>query len=205
MQKIGMAYQGENSKANNGKVWIGDDGPNKFTYTNKANVPVTLVLWVTPTGDYEAAFMNVRRAAVTYSMKPDESITLSLANGISGAWAYLFNEKTILSNGYVFESWGEYTTGAYATVDHSMLPNTKGNPQTITVKDTGCVSDSTRCYFACIDESVESCGYGKGEVKLVNCDPSSQPGANYGLFGGEPQGGCTGFSNGGEVDIVIGQ
>ncbi len=47
MQNINMAFTGINSYSNNGKIWIGNDGPNTFTFKNMAGgVPVTLVIWL---------------------------------------------------------------------------------------------------------------------------------------------------------------
>ncbi len=59
MSNIGMAGQGYNPTSNNGGIWIGNDGEYTFTFTNDAgyagvpDVPVTVVVWNFPAGDYE--------------------------------------------------------------------------------------------------------------------------------------------------------
>lgn len=54
----------------------------------------------------------------------------------------------------------------------------------------GCVSDSSKRFFECVDEKT-TCG-DKNEYRLVNCGAGSQKGANDGGAPGEPSGGCAG-------------
>ncbi|KXJ87616.1 hypothetical protein Micbo1qcDRAFT_215454 [Microdochium bolleyi] len=205
MSKIGMAGVGANSKSSSSKIWIGTNGPNKFTFKNSGSGgPVTLILWDFPPGDYEASFMNVRAPKISYSLpKPGDSVTVSIANGVSGAFAHLANHKTKLSQwGQIYNTWGEFTTGQWATVDVSRLVNTKGNGIAMKIENNGCKSHFTKCYFTCKDGGVSSCGE-SGTYKLVNCAPGSQPGATYGTLNGNPEGGCQGFPNGGKVTIDL--
>lgn len=207
MSNIGMAGQGDNVLSNNGYIWIGNDGPNTFTFTNEATnpspVPVTLILWDMPPGDYESSFMNVRRPKVSYSLPNiGDSVTISLVNGVSGGWAALNNHATTLSQwGQIFNTWGEFTTGSYATADVSREVNMEGNSMSIRTSG-GCVSNMDTCVFTCY--SGVSCG-DPGTYQLLNCAPGSQPGASYGLFDGNPSGGCQGWSDGGHLDISLGR
>lgn len=205
MSDIGMAGMGDNSFANNGHIWIGGDGPNTFTFTNRAatGVPITLILWDNPAGDYQSSFMNVRTPKVSYSLpNVGDSVTVSLGNGISGGWSALNGQRTTLSPyGQIFNTWGEFTTGDYATVDISRLVNMGGNIQSVQVS-TGCVADMNLCSFTCKNGAI-ACG-DSGTYDLLSCDPTTNPYASTGTYDGiNPEGGCQGWSNGGHLDITL--
>lgn len=200
MSSIGMVSQGANAVSNNGGIWIGSDGANTFTFTNEATNPsdvsVILVLW--NADGYDGSFVNAYTPAITYSLPNiGDSVTISVANSISGAWAALNNHATTLNEyGQIFNTWGEFTSGDYATVDVSMEVNTAGNSMSITVDENGCVSDMTTCVFQCTaGTSVQSCG-DSGTYELTNCAVGSQPGATYGVYDGNPSGGCQGLGKG---------
>ncbi|KAH8886070.1 hypothetical protein GQ53DRAFT_348289 [Thozetella sp. PMI_491] len=207
MSDIGMYSQGSNSYTSNGNIWIGSNGPNTFTFTNNATSPspvsVTLIMWDNPPLDYVSSFMNVRTPKVSYSLpNVGDSVTISVANGISGGWAALNNHVTTLSQyGQIYNTWGEFTTGDYATVDVSREVNMGGNIMSIKVS-TGCVSDMNTCVFQC--KSGNTCGESL-TYDLVNCTSGSQTGATYGLYNGNPSGGCQGWSNGGHIDVSLGR
>lgn len=208
MAKIGMKAQGKNSKSNKDKIWIGGDGKNTFKFTNSAskpsNAPVTLVLWYNAPNDYQSSFMNVRQAHITYSLpKVGDSVTISLDNGVSGGWSTLVNEATTLSQyGQIYNTWGEFTTGGYATVDVSREVNMGGNTMSVRVAANGCTSNMDKCVFKC--KSGNTCG-AKDTYNLVDCANGSQPGATYGTRDGQPEGGCQGWTNGGHLDIKLGR
>jgi hypothetical protein len=200
MSDIGMAGQGYNPTSNNGQIWIGNDGPNTFTFTNHAGVSqFTLIIWNNPSGDYQSSFMNVRVSQVSYSLAIDQSVTISIANGVSGGWAGLYNGVTTLSQyGQIYNTWGEFTTGDYATVDVSREVNMGGNAMSINL-DSGCVSNMSQCVFTC--KNGNTCG-DSGTYDLLNCAAGSQPGANTGTYDGiNPEGGCQGFANGGHGSV----
>ncbi|KAK7750497.1 hypothetical protein SLS62_007576 [Diatrype stigma] len=210
ISSIGMADQGLNPTTNNGLIWIGNDGDYTFTFTNAAgyagadNVPVTIVIWNFPAYDYEASFMNVRQPQISYSLPmTNSSVTISVARDISGGFAALQNHNTALSQyGQVDNTWGEFTTGDYATVDVSRLVNMAGNAMDITVRDNGCVASMDRCVFEC-KNGADSCG-DSGTYDLLGCDNGSQPGATYGSYDGvNPDGGCQGWGANGHLDIVL--
>ncbi|KAI0385965.1 hypothetical protein F5Y04DRAFT_291312 [Hypomontagnella monticulosa] len=204
MAKIGMAFQGENAKSKAAGIWLGGNGANTFKFKNSAGKRATLILWNAPPGDFQSSFVNVRRAKITYSMKAGAEVTVSLNNGVSGAWAVLYDGKTKLTQfGQVDETWGEFTTGNFATVDVSSEVNAKGTPMMIKVKKSGCVSDANRCSFHC--KSGNTCG-ASGSYTLKNCAAGSQPGASIGFPDGiNPEGGCQGWSNGGHLDVTLGK
>lgn len=201
MSDIGMYAQGINSFSNNGAIWIGSDGPNTFTFSNSAGgVDVTLIIWLNPANDYSSSFMNVRQPYVSFSMADQQQITVSMANGISGGWAGLFNRITTLSQyGQIYNTWGEFTTGSYATVDVSREVNMGGNGMSINL-NSGCISNMDKCVFQC--KSGNTCG-DSGTYDLDNCAAGSQPGATYGLYDGNPSGGCQGFNNGGHMSVMF--
>lgn len=202
MSDIGMAGQGYNSYTDNGQIWIGNDGPNTFTFQNLGGgVPVTIIIWNNPPNDYQSSFVNVRLPQISYSLGDTESVNISVANDVSGGWAGLYNELTTLSQyGQINNTWGEFTTGNYATVDVSREINMAGNGMSINL-DSGCISNLDTCSFQC--PSGNTCGE-SGTYTLVNCDPGSQPGATYGTdANGNPSGGCQGFTNGGHMNVTF--
>jgi hypothetical protein len=112
MSQIGMYGQGQNAVSNNGYIWIGTGGANTVTFYNEANppVPITVILWDQPSGDYQASFMNAVAPKVSYSLAYGASFTVSIANGVSGGWTALYNYKTILSQyGQIWNTWAEFT------------------------------------------------------------------------------------------------
>ncbi|KAB5576593.1 hypothetical protein GE09DRAFT_1170177 [Coniochaeta sp. 2T2.1] len=195
MSQIGMAGQGTNARSNNGNIWIGSDGPNKFVYTNRANTPIILIVWDNPPNDYQSSFMNVRKSKISYSLAAGASVTVSMANGVSGGWSALYNHKTTLSQyGQIYNTWGEFTTGNYATVDISREVNMGGNTMDAKVS-TSCTTNMNTCAFVC--KSGNTCGT-SGSYDLINCSGKN---AAYGLYNGNPSGGCQGWSNGsGRID-----
>jgi hypothetical protein len=201
MSTIKMAAMGTNAKAANGGVWIGSQGPNIFAFTNKAAVPIILIIWTQIPNDYQSSFMNVRTPAVSYSLSAGQTVTISMANGVSGGWSALYNGKTTLSQyGQINNTWGEFTTGGYATVDISSEINMSGNPMSITVGSNGCVANMSKCIFQCKPGQGNTCG-ASGTYNLNGCANNSQPGATYGMNNGNPTGGCQGFNNGGHVTV----
>lgn len=210
MASIGMFSQGRNDVANNGNVWIGSDGPNTFTFTNAAGVPIVLIVWYQPPGDGQASFMNVRQPQVSYSLPASGSaVQISAANGVAGAWAALYNHATRLSPyGQISNTFGEFDTGAWATADVSRLVNMAGNAMRIGVfhsaaassSDALCVSDLHTCAYTCKSGGASSCG-ASGTYELINC---SGPHTGVGTDGaGNPTGGCQGWSNGGHLNVVM--
>ncbi|KAK2590416.1 hypothetical protein QQS21_011903 [Conoideocrella luteorostrata] len=197
-----MVGPGDNPITNNGYIWIGDDGPNTFTFTNKAESPVVVILWDFPYNDYEASFMNVRHPKISYSLpNQNDTVNISIANGISGGWSALINRETQLKFGQISNTWGEFTTGRYATVDISREANMQGTTMSVRTS-AGCVSDMDTCVFVC--KTGDTCGE-SGTYALQNCQPGSQAGATYGNSGrSDPSGGCQGWSYGGQLQIIIG-
>ncbi|KAK3384874.1 hypothetical protein B0H63DRAFT_172621 [Podospora didyma] len=208
MSAIGMKGQGVNNQTNNGRIWTGTDGPNLFTFVNAAQPgdddrSVILIVWyMAPTDGYQASFMNARVPDISYSLpKRGDAITISMANGVAGGWSALYNHKTKLSAyGQINNTFGEFSTGDYATIDISRLVNMAGDAMTVEVPG-GCVSDMTRCVYVCNSPAVNSCG-DAGTYDLLKCDgfnavqhkdPSS----------GEPTGGCQGWSFGGQIKVFL--
>jgi hypothetical protein len=207
MASIGMFAQGRNDYGDNGRVWIGADGPNTFIFINAAGVPITLVLWYKAPGDDAASFMNVRQPYISYSLPATGSaVEISAANGVSGGFSGLYNRSTELTAyGQISNTLGEFTTGDWATVDVSRLVNMAGNAMTVEVfggesSEPDCVADLQTCAYTCSLDEVQSCG-AAGTYKLVDCDgPNAEKSADP---DGNPTGGCHGWSNGGRLEIAL--
>lgn len=168
---------GVNAVTNNGGVWLGTDGAYTNEFTNESGQELILVLW----GPH-ASWVNVKQPLITVSLANATSITVSMASGVTGAWSAIY-DHTVMLNGQISNTWGEFTTGPMGVVDVSKLPNMLGTKMTI-VGPT-CVSDMEHCVFVC--KTGDICMY---DYELLNCGPGSQPGAQYGLDYGAPSGGC---------------
>jgi hypothetical protein len=206
LSSIGMADQGINSLRDNSVIWIGTSGPNTFTFTNEATrpylVPITLIIWRQGRNDFQSSFLNTRTPMVTYSLPNyGDSVTISVANHVGGAWSTIVNRQTALSAvGQVSNTWGEFTSGDWATINISRECNMSGNIMSATVAGSGCVAEMNTCVYQC--KAGNSCGE-SGTYVLVNCARGSQPGAEYSVNDGDPNGGCQGWSNGGHIDVSL--
>jgi hypothetical protein len=200
MSDIGIAAQGINAFSNNGLIWIGNDGPNTFTFINSAGgVDVALIIWYNAPNDYGSSFLTGRQPYISYSLSDLQEVTISMANGVSGGWAGLYHSVTTLTpDGQIFNTWGEFTTGNGATVDVSREVNANGNGMSINVA-TGCVSNLTTCVYQCNNGQV-TCG-ASGTYSMIN---TNTPNCNVGYDSlGNPGGGCQGWSNGGHMDVTF--
>jgi len=202
MASIGIRAQGENAVAtsNGTGIWIGSDGPNTFTFANAADVPMTLIIWYRGLGDDQASFVNARAPTISYSLPTRGSaVNISLANAVPGGWSTLYNHTTTLTQyGQVDNTFGEFSTGEWATIDVSRLVTMSGNSMTVTATG-GCVADMGKCVYAC-DTDTDSCG-DAGTYNLLGCKgtnavQSVDPDGN-------PTGGCQGWSNGGHLEIFM--
>lgn len=195
----GIADQGINDIAPNNKIWIGNQGPNIFNFTNYRNEPISIILW--ESANDSSSFVSSHRPLISYSLPNlGDSVLISLANNISGAWSYIERYKTSLTLwGQVSNTWGEFTTGRYATVDVSRLITMSGGCISVQTP-TGCISDMENCSFHC--KTGSSCGL-RDSYTLVNCE-KPQIGAHSGTFDGQPSGGCGGWDGGGTLNIALG-
>ncbi|KAK0725491.1 hypothetical protein B0H67DRAFT_480101, partial [Lasiosphaeris hirsuta] len=201
MAVIGMAGQGQNAIGEKGAgIWIGSEGPNTFTFINTAKVPVTVIVWYRAMGDDKSSFVGARAPKISYSLPfVNDAVDISLGNEVPGGWSAVYNRSTKLTPyGQIDNTFGEFSTGTYATIDVSRLVTMSGNPMTVKVSG-GCLADMKTCVYACNSET-DSCG-AAGTYSLLNCR-----GANAVQSvdpDGNPTGGCGGWSNGGHVDIMF--
>ena len=168
---------GQNAAGNNGAVWLGDDGAYTNEVTNDSGEDLIFIQWG-PMGSW----VNAVAPLITVSLAPGESTTISMANGQSGAFSAIYSDTQML-DGQVSNTWGEYTTTPEGVVDVSREPNMSGHNMTIVGPQ--CTTDMDTCVFLCSSGNVCMDGY-----ILQDCAPGSQPGAQYGTFGGSPSGGC---------------
>ncbi len=195
MSTIGIAGQGQNDLVNNGYVWLGNQGgPNVFSFSNRASVPIILLMWTMEyASDFGSMCLNVRKPMISMSLKPLEGVYVSAENGVTGAWSALYDHQTQLNQyGQVCNTWGEFTTGDYGVVDISREVHMGGNVMDAILSPTGCVTDFNRCVYVC--KTGDTCGQ-PDTYALENCEAGSQNGAGTGSAGGQPSGGCFGFMN----------
>ncbi|KAK0616782.1 hypothetical protein B0T14DRAFT_604990 [Immersiella caudata] len=190
LSRIGFAGMGSNPTNSDSRIWIGNNGPNIFTFTNRASVDIVLVLWDSSNG-YASSFVTAHAPKLTYSIPRGSSINVSLANGVTGAYSAIYDRTTVISpNGQVFNTWGEFTTGNHATIDISRLINMGGNSFSARVS-TGCVADNSRCAYIC-KWGKNTC-WESGTYDLIGCIDQKN---NNAWYGANPEGGCAGWDSG---------
>lgn len=198
MSQIGMYAQGINDYSDNGLIWIGNNGPNIFSFGNIASEPINVIVWYQDDNpiNYDASFMNVEQPYISYSLAVGTTIEISMANGVSGGFAAIHQGITTLSQyGQIYQTWGEFTSGNYATIDISREVNMDGDTIDILVSG-GCQLENTKCAYVCY--SGNTCGTA-GSYELLDCLPGSQPNAAGAFVDGEWTGGCQGWSNSGLI------
>lgn len=195
LRDIGFAGYGQNPTDKSNSIWIGDNGPNVFTFANKANADVTLILWTSADFPddmkFASSFVSAHPPKISYSIPRGGQVKISLRHGISGAYSAVYRGQTKISQwGQVGNTWGEFTTGDWATINISREVNMNGNKFVAKVS-TGCVADMNRCSFVC-KGGASTCGEA-GTYELVGC--AGQPNAAFGIDPwGQPAGGCQGWS-----------
>ena len=173
---------GKNAMADNGAVWIGGGGAYTNTFNNNAGQDLTLVIW-----GPDASWVNANQPLVTVDIPAGSNQLISFASGAIGAWSAVYSD-TVMSNGQISNTWGEYTMSPEGVVDVSREVNMNGHGMSIVGPQ--CTTDMNTCVFVCSSGTVCMTNY-----ELLNCAAGSQPGAQYGNFGGFPSGGCGGLGN----------
>lgn len=149
IQNIGFAGQGTNPTTSSSPFWIGHEGPNTLDFTNDAATDVVLTMWYREAGDDGASFVEANAPLITYSLAAGASVTISAADGVSGGWSGVYYGSTVLTKyGQIANTWGEFTTGQYGTVDVSRLVNMDGNSMSIKTNG-GCTTDMSTCVYQC--------------------------------------------------------
>jgi hypothetical protein len=181
---------GVNAKSSAGGVWIGGGGPYTNNFQNNAGQDLILVVWEKGQG-YLVNANNANTALITSSLPAGSSLTISFADGQSGAWAAIYPDTTTLLSGQIKNTIGEYTFSHLGAVDVSRMPTMSGHPMSIT-GPTPCVSDMNTCVFVCpgYDASTSSSDFCWKLYKLQNCSgPGSQNGYDTNMGG--DSGGCS--------------
>lgn len=195
LESMGLFSLGLNAKAPSEKAvaWLGATGTGTQTnFTNSAKDTITLVLWHLPLGDYAAMCMNSRQPQITQTLKPGDSVVVTIADGVSGAFSAVYPLTAINFAGQISNTWGEFTTGPYGTIDVSREVAPQGNGMSITTS-TGCKSNFESCYFACTSLDAHGVCGEAGSYLLHNCpEQTDKSGMN---------GGCPGMS--GKVSVAF--
>ena len=187
---MGFSALGVNAVSNNGGVWIGMDGPYTNEFTNDSGEDLILVIW-----GPDASWVNAKQPLITASIAAGASTTISFASGAIGAWSAIYSD-TVMSNGQISNTWGEYTFSVEGVVDVSREPNMSGHSMTIVGPQ--CTTDMNTCVFVCSSGNVCMTDY-----ELLNCSAGSQPGAQYGTYGGYASGGCGGLGSGAALKTYL--
>jgi hypothetical protein len=166
-----------------GGVWIGNNGPYTMDLVNKSPDDLIIVCW-----GPDASWVNVNQCTITVTVPQNTDKTISFGNGQIGACAAIYSDTTLV-NGQVFNTWVEFTMGPDGVIDVSREVNMSGH--SVSVVGPQCTTDFNQCVFECISGNSCLTGY-----TLKNCEAGSQPGAQYGTYGGAPSGGCGGLGNG---------
>lgn len=176
------AQTGMNSAVSNGHTWLGDDGPYKSNFVNNAGEDLILICW-----GVAGSWVNAVQPYITASISSGSSLTVSFADGASGACSAIYSD-TELVNGQASNTWMEFTFGEYGVVDVSREVNMNGH--SLSISGPSCTSNMDTCVFVCASGTTCTTGY-----LLQNCANGSQAGANYGEYDGSPSGGCGGMGS----------
>jgi hypothetical protein len=181
---------GANAASDNGGVWLGGGGAYTNTYTNNAGEDLILVIW-----GPDASWVNANQPLVTVDLPAGGTQLVSFASGSIGAWSAIYSD-TVMSNGQISNTWGEYTFSPEGVVDVSREVNMSGHGMSIVGPQ--CTTDMNTCVFVCSSGNVCLTNY-----ELLNCAPGSQAGAQYGTYGGFPSGGCGGLGDSAAVTTYL--
>jgi hypothetical protein len=168
--------------------------------TNKNEAPMALVVWSAAEGG--DSFVQAHQPLITYLLGPNEPVVLSVADGVPGSALSAIYSSTPMQWGQIANTWVEFTTGSYGTINVSREPNMNGNRINVSGMSNGCVSDSSNalCSFQCKPDKTEIgaapdyipfCGK-QGSFELMGCNAGSNPGGQAGKdpITGDDSGGC---------------
>lgn len=192
--KLGLNSVGMNAQASGNSPWVGADGAFTNTFHNQYTQDIVLVIWG-PAGSW----VNAIRPQITVSIPTNSSKTISFPIGWSGAWAPIYPDSKLI-NGQISDTWGEGTfSPPYSVVDVSREVNMNG--RSMKIVGPTCTTDMNTCVFKCVAGGGNSC---LEQYELLNCATGSQPGANYGMYGGMPSGGCGGMGSSANLQTYLG-
>lgn len=137
------------------------------------------------------SWINAVAPLISHPMGAGESVTVSYAEGASGACSAVYPD-TQMVNGQVSNTWIEYTfAGIYSTYDVSREVNMNGRG--ISTVGPSCTTDMDTCVFKCSDPNATSCWFG---YELFNCAAGNGGGSGYDPATGGASGGCNGLTAG---------
>src|SRR5256714_8961716 len=116
-----------NAMSNNGAVWIGPGDAYTNTFTNNAGEHLILVIW-----GPDASWVNADHPLVTMDLPASSSQLISFASGAVGAWSSIYPD-TVMSNGQISNTCGEYTMSPDGVIDVSREVNMNDHGMSIVV------------------------------------------------------------------------
>jgi len=173
-----------------GSAWLGGGGPYTSVFINSAAEDIILVVW-----GPDASWVNSQAPLITVSLPSGGAQTVSFASGLSGAWSAIYPD-TDMVNGQISNTWGEFTWSLYGVFDISREVNMGGHDMEIVGSE--CTSTMDTCVFMCTSGNTCMTDY-----VLQNCGTGSQPGAQFGTYGGFDSGGCGGLGNSATVTTTF--
>jgi hypothetical protein len=186
-----------NAVANNNDIWIGPGGFFQATFSNNATTKIILVVW----SGAGTSFVEKYTPQITYPLDPGSSVTLGIANSVSGGFTAIYPDTTMNLAGQIGNTWGEFTTsGKDSTIDISREVNMAGNAVTIDAKTSGCLANMQTCAFTC-KNGLNTC-WQAGTYQLLNCNNMINNNYYKDPATGVESGGCQ-MGNGGEVDVTF--
>ena len=198
--KLG-AKLGENSKTDNGKIWLDGDSKYSATFTNSADKDAMVWCW-----GKDTMWMNANTPLISIKLSPGQTQKVSIKEGFSGGCGASFDDSTLYM-GLLNESILEFTAGAGAMGCFDISREIQMKGIVLTAKGSKCTSgmdgSEQACTFVCIDPSAERCGAGGGDYAIAMGSASEGPCmVGKDPFTGDASGGCQ-MGDGENIEVTI--
>ncbi|KAF2416680.1 hypothetical protein EJ08DRAFT_575365, partial [Tothia fuscella] len=160
LRSLGLK-EGVNPFFNNEKIWVGNDGYMKLTFTNWNTARLILCIWHASDG-----YLNAHQPELTISLEPFKQVTISVADKVlHNAFSAIYPDTKVA--GQIYNTWGEFSvSGHSSTINVSREPWMRGHSMDIRSRQTGCRTSMESCVFVC--KKGDRCGKAQ-EYDLINC------------------------------------
>jgi hypothetical protein len=187
---------GVNSKANNGGIWVGNDGAWGMDVTNNGGEESVFYCW--KANGFTGMIIKDNTPDISVGLKAGQTVSLSFAPNVPAACAPAKKSTKLALFGGLEETWAEVTFGVDGAFDVSRNVNMNGC--NISMVGSKCTSDMDTCVFKCKDSSAKSCTYG---YDLMNCGAGSGGGGGYDAVMQGTGGGCAMAHDGERIKVAF--